>query len=91
MTTFRENPNGSREWFVDLDALEGSSLLEANGAPELTPGEFSELVAPMMAVSLEAENRQGEDSSPEDSGGQRNPHVGQVHQDGSHVGASGSA
>ena len=40
-----EHPDGTVEWFVDSDDLFAAGMLEGEGAPELTVGEFDELVS----------------------------------------------
>ena len=43
MTTWKDNPDGTRTWHVDQDALYAASLLEGEDAPELTQGSSSNL------------------------------------------------
>ena len=44
MTTFREEPDGTRVWTVSADALYAAEMLDDEDAPRLTREEFDELV-----------------------------------------------
>ena len=44
-TRYYEHPDGTIEWFVDSDDLFAASMLESEGAPQLTVEEFDELVS----------------------------------------------
>ena len=55
MTTWKENPDGTRTWHVDQDALYAASLLEGEDAPELTQEQFEQLTDEMRKVREEEE------------------------------------
>ncbi len=44
MTTYRENPDGTRTWYISGDAFFAAEMLEGDDAPDLTREEFDELV-----------------------------------------------
>ena len=49
MTTFREEPDGTRVWRISADALYAAEMLGGDDAPRLTREEFDELVAALGA------------------------------------------
>ena len=57
MTTWKENPDGTRTFYVDADALEAAALLDDLGAeaPVLTPAEFDELASELAKVEDDEE------------------------------------
>ena len=55
MTTWKNNPDGTRTWYVDQDALYAASLLEGEDAPELTQEQFEQLTDEMRKVREEKE------------------------------------
>ena len=55
MTTYHENPDGTRHWIVDPDALQAAAFLDDEGAPELTQEQFDELTCEMRAAREENE------------------------------------
>ena len=55
MTTWKDNPDGTRTWHVDQDALYAASLLEGEDAPELTQQQFEQLTDEMRKVREEEE------------------------------------
>ena len=55
MTTWKDNPDGTRTWHVDQDALYAASLLEGEDAPELTQEQFEQLTDEMRKVREEEE------------------------------------
>ena len=55
MTTWKDNPDGTRTWHVDQDALYAASLLEGEDAPELTQQQFEQLTDEMRKVRGEEE------------------------------------
>lgn len=58
MTTFRENPDGTRHWIIDGDSLEAASLLDDPEAPELTEEQFERLREDMREVRERASSLQ---------------------------------
>ncbi len=62
MTTWRMNPDGTRTWTVNFDALEAAALLEDTDL-ELTKEEFDELTDEMRKAREEA------DAEEQESGG----------------------
>ena len=57
MVRIRQNPDGTRTFFVDQDRLEGAAMLDGDDAPELTEEQFEELTDEMRKVREEEENR----------------------------------
>ena len=55
MTTYYENPDGTRHWTVDPDALQAAAFLEDDDAPDLTQEQFDELTGEMRAAREEDE------------------------------------
>ena len=55
MATWKDNPDGTRTWYVDQDALYAASLLEGEDAPELTQEQFEQLTDEMRKVRKEEE------------------------------------
>ena len=55
MTTYQDNPDGTRDYIVDMDALEAAAFLDDDDAPELTDEQFERLTAEMRQVREENE------------------------------------
>ena len=67
MTTWKDNPDGTRTWHVDQDALYAASLLEGEDAPELTQQQFEQLTDEMRKVREEEEGwERDEDVTPKE-------------------------
>ena len=60
MATYKDNPDGTRTWYVSEDALYAASMLEGEDAPELTQEQFEELTDEMRKVREEEEEEERE-------------------------------
>ena len=63
MANWRQNPDGTRTFFVDQDRIQAASLLDYEGAPELTEEQFEELVEEMRKAREAEDARSDEESS----------------------------
>lgn len=47
MTTWKENPDGTRTWHIPSEVLHGASMLDDEDSPELTEEQFDRLADEM--------------------------------------------